>query len=156
MVMRTGFDFTPLARSMIGFDHLFDLLENAGRAAQADGWPPYDIVKLGEDDYRIAMAVAGFSEGELSVTQERNVLIVSGERKAAGDGATYLYQGIPQRAFERRFDLADHVEVKGATLANGLLVIDLHREVPEEMRPRRIAIAGPGGARQITDDRQAA
>jgi len=155
--MRTGFDLTPLARSMIGFDHLFDLIESAGRTAQADGWPPYDIVKLGDDDYRIAMAVAGFSEGDLSVTQERNVLVVSGERKAPEDGKTYLYQGIPHRAFERRFDLADHVEVKGATLANGMLVIDLHREVPEEMRPRRIAIAGPGGStKQIGAGRQAA
>lgn len=154
--MRTGFDFSPLTRSMIGFDHLFDLIENAGRAAQADAWPPYDIVKLGDDDYRIAMAVAGFSDGELAVTQERNVLIVSGERKAADEGTTYLYRGIPQPAFERRFDLADHVEVRGATLRDGLLVIDLHREVPEEMKPRRIEIAAPGGTPRIAGEKRAA
>lgn len=154
--MRTAFDFTPLNRSTIGFDHLFDLIENAGRAAPADGWPPYDIIKLGEDDYRIAMAVAGFAEDELAVTQERNQLTVAGERKAEEDGATYLYRAIAQRGFERRFDLADHVRVAGARLVNGLLVIDLHREVPEEMKPRRIDIARSPETRQIGDGKKVA
>lgn len=158
--MRTAFDFSPLTRSTIGFDHLFSLIENAGRMAQADGWPAYDILKLGEDDYRITMAVAGFSEADLTVTQERNQLVVSGERKAEdageGQGATYLYRGIAQRAFERRFDLADHVQVAGARLVNGLLVIDLHRDVPEEMKPRRIEIAGLAETKKIGDARKAA
>lgn len=154
--MRTGFDFTPLTRSTIGFDHLFDLIENAGRMAPPESWPPYDIVKLGEDDYRIAMAVAGFDDEDLTVTQERNLLIVSGERKDEAEDATYLYRSIAQRSFERRFDLADHVRVAGARLTNGLLVIDLHREVPEEMKPRRIEIGNSKGMKKIGDGKKAA
>lgn len=107
-----------------------------------DNWPPYDIVKSGEDDYRINMAVAGFTQDELTVTQEQNMLIVAGERSGDQEAnGGYLHQGIASRAFQRRFELAEHMEVVGASLSNGLLIIDLKRALPEEMKPRRIAIA---------------
>jgi len=144
--MRNEFDFAPLYRSSIGFDRVFSLLNDAKRLQAIDTWPPYDIVKTGEDDYRIAMAVAGFGEDELSVTHERNVLIVTGS-KAEKENAQYLHRGIAGRAFERRFELADHVKVVGAKLEHGLLSIDLKHEIPEEMKPRRIAI-GTGNAEQ--------
>jgi molecular chaperone IbpA len=139
MVMRTAFDFSPLFRSSVGFDRIFDLLDNASRIGSIDNWPPYDIVKVAEDRYRISMAVAGFSQEELNVTQEPNMLVVSGE-KASGDETQYLHRGIAGRAFQRRFELADHVRVVGANLTNGLLTIDLQREIPEAMKPRRIEI----------------
>lgn len=138
--MRTTLDFSPLFRSGIGFDRIFDLLESAGRVEPIDNWPSYDIVKTGDDDYRIAMAVAGFTQDELTVTQQQNVLVVRGA-KSGEDDAQYLYRGIAGRAFQRRFELADHVKVVGANLVNGLLTIDLKRELPEEMRPRRIEIS---------------
>lgn len=137
--MRTGFDFSPLFRSTVGFDRIFDLLDNAQRVSTIDNWPPYDIVKTGEDQYRVTLAVAGFGENELNVTQERNLLVVSGE-KAAGDDSQYLHRGIAGRSFQRRFELADHVRVAGANLANGLLTIDLKREIPEAFKARRIDI----------------
>ena len=137
--MRTAFDFSPLYRSSIGFDRVFDLLENASRTTTVDNWPPYDIAKTGDDDYRITMAVAGFSEDEMTITQEQNMLMVSGQ-KADDDQGEYLHHGIAGRAFERRFQLADHVKVTGAGLKNGLLTIDLKRDIPEEMKPRRIEI----------------
>ena len=138
--MRTTLDFSPLFRSSIGFDRIFDLLESAGRVEPIESWPPYDIVKTSDDDYRITMAVAGFTEDELTVTQEPNLLVVRGA-KPGEDQTQYLYRGIAARQFQRRFELADHVKVVGAALANGLLTIDLKRELPEEMRPRRIEIA---------------
>lgn len=138
--MRTAFDFSPLYRSSIGFDRVFDLLENASRVTTVDNWPPYDIAKIGDDDYRITMAVAGFAENELSMTQEQNMLMVTGQKSGEETGE-YLHRGIAGRAFERRFQLADHVKVTGAELKNGLLTIDLKREIPEEMKPRRIEIA---------------
>ena len=137
--MRTAFDFSPLFRSTVGFDRIFDLLDNAQRVSTIDNWPPYDIVKTGEDQYRVTLAVAGFGENELNVTQERNLLLVSGE-KAASEDTQYLHRGIAGRSFQRRFELADHVRVAGANLANGLLTIDLKREIPEAMKPRRIDI----------------
>jgi molecular chaperone IbpA len=140
MAMRTAFDFSPLYRSSIGFDRIADLLENASRTASAENWPPYDITKSGEDDYRITMAVAGFSQDELNLVHEPNMLVVAGE-KAAEDNGDYLHRGIAGRPFERRFELADHVKVVDASLANGLLTIDLRRELPEEMKPRRIEIS---------------
>lgn len=143
--MRTTFDFTPLFRSGIGFDRLLNTLEAAARSDAAESWPPYDIVKCGEDSYRITMAVAGFREDELTLTQDRDMLVVSG-RKEGEDQAQYLHRGIPARAFERRFELADHVRIEGASLRDGLLEISLLREIPEEMKPRRIAIARGGGA----------
>ncbi|WP_129780560.1 Hsp20 family protein [Peristeroidobacter soli] len=137
--MRTAFDFSPLFRSTVGFDRIFDLLDNAQRVSTIDNWPPYDIVKTGEDQYRVTLAVAGFGESELNITQDRNLLLVSGE-KAAAEDSQYLHRGIAGRSFQRRFELADHVRVAGANLANGLLTIDLKREIPEAMKPRRIDI----------------
>lgn len=138
--MRTTFDFTPLFRSSVGFDRLLNALETASRANAAESWPPYDIAREGEDSYRISMAVAGFRQDDLSLTQERNMLIVTG-RKEGDDKAEYLHRGIPVRGFERRFELADHVRVEAAELHDGLLTITLRREIPEEMKPRRIEIA---------------
>lgn len=137
--MRTNFDFTPLYRSSVGFDRVFDLLENVTRGQTPDNWPPCDIVKTSEDAYRISMAVAGFSQDELNITTEPSLLVVTGERKEE-PGGEYLHRGIASRAFTRRFELADHVKVTGANLVNGLLTIDLQREIPEEMKPRRIEI----------------
>jgi molecular chaperone IbpA len=139
MAMRTTFDFSPLSRSSVGFDHLFDLLDSASRMAPADNWPPYDIMRVSENQYRIAMSVAGFTPDEISITHEQQLLTVCGE-KADEDNAEFLYRGIAARNFERRFQLADYVMVTGANLANGLLTIDLVREIPEQMKPRRIDI----------------
>ena len=139
MAMRTNLDFSPLFRSSIGFDRMLNALEAASRVDTIDNWPPYDIVKSGEDSYRIAMAVAGFSQDELTITQEQNMLVVSGQ-KANTEDVQYLHRGIAGRSFQRRFELADHVKVVGAGLVNGLLTIDLKREIPEEMKPRQIAI----------------
>jgi molecular chaperone IbpA len=141
--MRTAYDFSPLYRSSIGFDRVFDLLENASRMPSADNWPPYDIARTGEDTYRVTMAVAGFGPDELRITHEPNMLIVSGERTAEDNG-DYLHRGIAGRPFERRFELADHVKVTEAGLVNGLLTIDLQREIPEEMKPRKIEIGSSG------------
>ena len=137
--MRTAYDFSPLFRSSVGFDRIFDLLENATRVQAIDNWPPYNIEKVGEDQYRISMAVAGFSPDELNLTAQPNLLVVSGQKQGE-ENAEYLHRGIATRAFERRFELADHLKVTGAGLENGLLTIELVREVPEEMKPRRIEI----------------
>ncbi|MEF0941361.1 Hsp20 family protein [Rhizobium sp. BR 362] len=139
--MRNEFDFAPLYRSSIGFDRVFNLLNNAQRLQAIDTWPPYDIVKTGENDYRIQMAVAGFADADLDITQERNVLVVKGQKAEQKEGE-YLHRGIAGRAFERRFELADHVRVENASLTNGLLSIELKREIPEAMKPRKIAIGG--------------
>ncbi|TCU29278.1 molecular chaperone IbpA [Rhizobium azibense] len=153
--MRNEFDFAPLYRSSIGFDRVFNLLNNAQRFQAVDTWPPYDIVKLGEDDYRITMAVAGFAEEDLSLTHERNVLVVAGAKPDKED-MQYLHHGIAGRSFERRFELADHVKVLGASLKNGLLSVELKREIPEEMKPRRIAIGTnePKRAEEATEPLQ--
>jgi molecular chaperone IbpA len=151
--MRTNFDFAPFYRSSIGFDRVFDLLENANRGQMVDNWPPYDIAKTGDDSYRITMAVAGFSQDELAISTQPNLLVVTGE-KTADAGGEYLHRGIASRSFSRRFELADHVKVARANLVNGLLTIDLQREIPEEMKPRRIEIRstdGQSAARQIDD-----
>jgi molecular chaperone IbpA len=157
--MRTSLDFAPLYRSSIGFDRMFNLLENASRVQAIDSWPPYDIVKTGEDDYQITMAVAGFSQADLTITHEPNLLVVSGQ-KAGEDNAQYLHRGISNRTFERRFELADHVKVADANLSNGLLTINLRRELPEAMKPRRIEIGttarAPVEPQQIEANRQAA
>jgi len=145
-------DFSPLYRSTVGFDRLFTMLDTLAQPESAQTYPPYNIERTGEDAYRISMAVAGFSETDISIEAHRNVLTVKGERKeeGTGEGSEVLYRGIAARAFERRFQLADHVEVNGATLKNGLLHIDLKRNIPEEMKPRRIEIAATGnGAKQI-------
>ncbi|MBB3655031.1 molecular chaperone IbpA [Rhizobium sp. BK650] len=143
--MRNEFDFAPFYRSSIGFDRVFNLLNNPQRLQAIDTWPPYDIVKTGENDYRIQMAVAGFADGDLDVTQERNVLVVKGEKNEEKQG-DYLHRGIAGRSFERRFELADHVRVENASLTNGLLTIALKREIPEEMKPRKIAIGAAEGS----------
>jgi molecular chaperone IbpA len=157
--MRTTLDFSPLYRSSIGFDRIFNLLENAAPPSQnGDGWPPYDIVKLGEDAYRIVLAVAGFGEADLSLTHEPNMLVVNGAR-AEGEEVQYMHHGLALRPFARRFELADHMSVVGAKLENGLLVIDLKKEIPEEMKPRKIAIDAREGkkaaSKQIEGDKAA-
>ena len=155
--MRTNLNFSPLFRSTIGFDRVFDLLENANRTQSFESWPPYDIVRSSEDSYRITMAVAGFAESELTITHQPNLLIVTGDKpQEEGD---YLHRGIPGTSFERRFELADHVKVSDAKLQNGLLTITLVREVPEEMKPRKISIKASEPAdesKQIESGRQAA
>ncbi|CAD7034639.1 molecular chaperone Hsp20 [Pseudorhizobium endolithicum] len=137
--MRTELDFAPLFRSSIGFDRVFNLLNNAQRLQAVDLWPPYDILKLGDNQYEITMAVAGFAQSDLDVTQERNVLIVKGGKAEKKEGE-YLHRGIGGQSFERRFELADHVHVETATLSDGLLRIVLKQEIPEAMKPRRIQI----------------
>ena len=135
-----NFDFSPLYRSTVGFDRLFDMLDQASRVETLNNWPPYNIERLGEDRYRITMAVAGFSGDEIAIVAQGNALLVSGQKKAEEEGTQYLHRGIAARAFRQSFDLADHVKVAGAALENGLLTIDLVREVPEAMKPRRIEI----------------
>jgi len=138
----TTFDFSPLFRTSVGFDRLASMLNATHRPEQAAGYPPYNIVSRGENNYEITMAVAGFAESELKITSEMNQLTVIGEKDddEEKDGANYLYRGIATRSFERRFNLADHVRVTGARLDNGLLHIDLERELPEVMKPRNIEI----------------
>ncbi|MBO3761840.1 Hsp20 family protein [Ciceribacter sp. L1K22] len=143
-------DFSPLYRSTVGFDRLFTMLDSLGQPEQAQAYPPYNIERTGENTYRITMAVAGFDETELSIEAHAHVLTIKGE-KAEEDQAEqteFLYRGIAKRAFERRFQLADHVEVKSASLKNGLLHIDLLRNIPEAMKPRRIAIASDVASQQ--------
>lgn len=136
-------DFAPLYRSTVGFDRLFTMLDSLGQLDNGQTYPPYNIERTGEDAYRISMAVAGFSENDISVEAHRNVLTIRGEKNEDqnGENSEILYRGIASRTFERRFQLADHVEVKGAVLKDGLLHIDLVRNVPDEMKPRRIPIA---------------
>jgi len=136
-----NFDFSPLYRSTVGFDRLFNLLDASSRVEQLNNWPPYNIEKMGEDQYRITMAVAGFSPEELTITAQANALVVTGQKKGSEDGAQYLHRGIATRAFKQSFDLADHVRVTGANLQDGLLTIELRREVPEALKPRRIEIS---------------
>jgi molecular chaperone IbpA len=138
--MRT-FDYSPFYRATVGFDRVFDLLDSVVSQPGSNGYPPYNIEKAGDNAYRIVMAVAGFSEAELNVTQKEDELLVTGQTKANGeDVKQYLYRGIAGRNFERRFQLAEHVKVVGAKLVNGLLVIELQREIPEEKKPRTISI----------------
>ena len=135
-------DFTPLFRSTVGFDRLSQMLESSLTSDQGVAYPPYNIVKLDDDNYRITMAVAGFSEKDIDITAKENQLIVQGkalEREETKD-ATYLHRGIAERGFERRFQLADHIRVVNAGLDNGLLSIELVREIPEAMKPRKVEI----------------
>ncbi|MBA0210750.1 small heat shock chaperone IbpA [Pectobacterium sp. CHL-2024] len=132
-------DFSPLYRSAIGFDRLFNLLET-GQTQSNGGYPPYNVELVDENQYRIAIAVAGFAEQELDITAHDNVLIVKGAHSGEQVARNYLYQGIAERNFERKFQLAEHIQVKGANLENGLLYVDLERIVPEAMKPRRIEI----------------
>lgn len=135
-----GLDFSPYRRSTVGFDRLFDYLESASRAEQ-DNYPPFDIEKLSDDVYRITLAVAGFKRDELDITAQQNMLVVTGRRADSRNrDGNFLHVGIATRAFERRFELADFVRVTGADLRDGLLTIELMREIPEAMKPRRIDI----------------
>ena len=136
------FDFSPLFRSTIGFDRLARLVDTATRVDSAPTYPPYNIEKTGEDSYRLTMAVAGFSQDDIDITVQENTLLVSGKGLTEEENGRYLHRGIARRAFERRFSLADHIKVTGASLDNGLLHVDLVREIPEAMKPRQIAIAG--------------
>ena len=147
-----NYDFSPLFRSTVGFDRVFDMLDKATRVEPLTNWPPYNIEKTGEDQYRITMAVAGFSPEEIQLVQQENTLLVAGQKHPEPEGVEVLHRGIATRAFKQTFNLADHVKVTGANLANGLLVIDLQREVPEALKPRRIEVASGTGPRAIPQD----
>ena len=149
--MRTSTDFSPLYRSFIGFDHLAGLIDKASRADKQSSYPPYNVELLAEDQYRITMAVAGFSEEDIDIESKDNSLIIVGTKnigtnKTSDDKTTnrrkFLHQGIAERNFERKFQLGDHVKVIGAFMENGLLNVDLQREIPEALKPRKIAING--------------
>jgi molecular chaperone IbpA len=138
--MRT-YDFAPLFRSTVGFDRLFDMLDNSSRP----DWPPYNIERSGENQYRISMAIAGFGPNEIELTQQGNTLWVTGQKRTEQDRQEMLHRGLAFRNFKQTFSLADHVKVTAANLENGLLAIELVREVPEQLKPRRIDVASPVG-----------
>ena len=151
--MRSAFDFAPFRRSTVGFDRLFDMLENSSLGQSQENYPPFDLIKKGENDYCIELAVAGFKPDEIDITAQQNVLIVSGRKNDESEekGSNYIYRGIATRSFERRFALADHIQVKGADMKDGLLSVELVREIPEAMKPRKIDI----GASSKREDRSA-
>jgi molecular chaperone IbpA len=153
--MRTAFDFSPLYRSTVGFDRLFDMLDQTARVETAAHWPPYNVEKAGDDHYRITMAVAGFGSDEIEITQTENTLLISGQKQPEQENGQFLHRGIATRAFKQTFNLADYVKVTNAKLENGLLTVDLVREVPEEMKPRRIQIANGTGPKTIEHDKAA-
>ena len=139
--MRTAFDFAPYRRSTIGFDRFFDLLENSGLGQGSEAYPPFDLIQVDNNHYRINLAVAGFTRDEIDITAQQNQLIVSG-KKSEDDKIDYIHRGIANRQFERRFGLADFIKVTDAAFKDGLLSIDLVREIPEAMRPRKISLGG--------------
>jgi len=146
------YDLSPLYRSTVGFDRLFDMLDQANRV---DSWPPYNIEKTGEDAYRITMAVAGYAPEEIELVQQDNTLLVNGQKHPEPEGVQVLHRGIATRAFKQSFNLADHVKVTGAGIDNGLLTVELEREVPEALRPRRIEIgSGTSVASQDNEPQQ--
>jgi len=147
--MRT-YDFSPLYRSTVGFDQLFDLLDQTARG-EPSNWPPYNIERISDDDYRITMALAGFSPDEIELVQKENTLLVAGHKNAEQQqGAEILHRGIATRPFRQTFNLADHVKVTNAKFENGLLMVELKREVPEALKPRRIEITSvEGGATSV-------
>ena len=140
--MRSAFDFAPFRRSTVGFDRLFDMLENNSFGQTQENYPPFDLIKLGDNEYRIELAVAGFKPDEIDITAQQNVLIVTGRKtdEAEQKGSDYIYRGIANRSFERRFALADHIQVRGADMKDGMLAIELRREIPESMKPKKISI----------------
>ena len=138
----TRFDFTPYRRSTVGFDRLFDLLENQARANGGENYPPFNIERRSEDSYRITLAVAGFKAEDIDITAQQNLLVIQGRKRDEESDGEMLHVGIANRGFERRFELADFVRVEKADLADGLLLVDLVREVPEAMKPRKINIEG--------------
>jgi len=150
----TTLDLAPLWRSTVGFDRLIDLIEDSVRWTGGDNYPPYNIERVGEDHYQIALALAGFTPDEITITAEQNLLTVEG-RKSEKGSHQYLYQGISSRPFRRTFNLADYVQVKGASFENGMLKVGLVREVPEAMKPRQIAI-NAGTDQQQIEHKQAA
>jgi len=150
------FDLTPYRRSTVGFDRLFDLLENQARGSAGENYPPFNIERRGPDSYRITVAVAGFRAGDIDITAQQNLLVVQGRKREETVEGEMLHVGIANRGFERRFELADYVRVERADLADGLLLIDLVREVPEAMKPKKIAIGGQPTLEVVkTDDDQA-
>jgi len=152
------FDFSPLFRSTIGFDRLARLVDSATRFdGAAPTYPPYNIESTGEDSYRLTMAVAGFSRDEIDITVQENSLVISGKAQKEDEEANgrYLHRGIARRAFERRFSLADHIKVSGASMVNGLLHVDLVREVPEEAKPRQIKIGDADAPKQVEQKKAA-
>src|SRR5438309_4575004 len=148
--MRSAFDFAPFRRSTVGFDRLFDMLENSTLGGGQENYPPFDLIKLGENDFRIELAVAGFKRDEIDITAQQNVLLVTGRKKDEDEqkGNDYVYRGIATRSFERRFALADHIQVRGADMKDGLLAIELRREIPEAMKPKKINIGASEGQPQ--------
>lgn len=144
MIMRSAFDFAPFRRSSVGFDQLFDMLENNSFGQAQENYPPFDLIRKGENDYCIELAVAGFKPEEIDITAQQNVLLVTGRKNEESEnkGSEYIYRGIATRSFERRFALADHIQVKGADMKDGLLSIELKREIPEAMKPKKINIGG--------------
>ena len=149
--MRSAFDFAPFRRSTVGFDRLFDMLESSSQGQGQENYPPFDLIRLDENEYRIELAVAGFKPDEIDITAQQNVLLVSGRKKdeaEEGKDNNYIYRGIATRSFERRFALADHIQVRGADLKDGLLSIELKREIPEAMKPRKISIGDAEGGKQ--------
>jgi molecular chaperone IbpA len=154
--MRT-YDLSPLFRSTIGLDRMSRLLDSALQFDSANAsYPPYNVEKIGDDQYRVTMAVAGFGESDLEITSAENVLVIAGKAQPEDEAKSYLHRGIAGRAFERRFQLADYIRVSGATLVNGMLHVDLVREVPEAQKPRTIAITTGTAAKVDQIDRQAA
>lgn len=153
-----GFDLTPYRRSTVGFDRLFDLIENSARLQQSDNYPPYNIERVDEDRYRVTIAVAGFKANEIDITAQQNLLQVTGRKADVSETerANYLHLGIANRSFERRFELADFVRVESADLADGLLIVELVREIPDAMKPRKIAINGKGAVIDLASDKDAA
>lgn len=150
------FDLTPYRRSTVGFDRLFDLLENQARLNSGDNYPPFNIEKRGEDNYRITLAVAGFRPADLDITAQQNLLVVQGRKRDEVAEGEMLHLGIANRGFERRFELADYVRVEAADLADGLLVIDLVREVPDAMKPKKILVGGQRPLEVVKDDESSA
>ena len=147
-----GFDYSPFYRATVGFDRVFDLLDNVAGQSAGNGYPPYNIEKSGDNAYKIVMAVAGFADSELNLTQKENELLVTGQSAPnADEGKEFLYRGIAGRNFERRFQLADHVKVVGAKLVNGLLTIELQREIPEEKKARAIEIKAEAAKPVLTN-----
>jgi len=142
--MRSAFDFAPFRRSTVGFDRLFDMLENSAMGQNGENYPPFDLIRSGDNEYRIELAVAGFKPEEIDITAQQNVLIVTGRKNEESEekDSNYIYRGIATRSFERRFALADHVQVRGADLKDGLLSLQLVREIPEAMKPKKISING--------------
>jgi molecular chaperone IbpA len=149
MVMRSTLDLTPYRQSWIGFDHLFDMLEDTARQGQTDGFPPFDVEQENDDAYRIRIAVAGFSRDDIEITAEPNLLVISGRRQDNTE-RRYLYHGIATRSFERRFQLGDYVIVTNARLNEGLLEIDLKREIPDAIKPRRIEITTDADTQKLS------